>query len=97
MDHLTDILSKLVFGSNMIENSGAGADVILKFCQAIFRGGEILDDTSERDDEYTAIKQDLLRRNLSAGTRFVLRSRREIVQHAKAASYIILSLRQGHH
>jgi fido (protein-threonine AMPylation protein) len=91
-DHLADILSKLVFSSNMIENSGAGADVTLKLCQAIFRGEEIPDDIGERDDEYNAIKQDLLRRNLPAGTQFVLRSRREIVQHAKAASYIISEL-----
>ncbi|OXV06862.1 hypothetical protein Egran_05370, partial [Elaphomyces granulatus] len=91
-DHLADILSKLVFNSNMIENSGAGADVTLKLCQAIFRGEEIPDDIGERDDEYTAIKQDLLRQNLPAGTQFVLRSRREIVQHAKAASYIISEL-----
>src|ERR1700735_5441470 len=26
-DHLADILSKLVFGSNMIENAGTGVDV----------------------------------------------------------------------
>ncbi|KAN0070273.1 Fido domain containing protein [Elaphomyces granulatus] len=68
------------------------ADVTLKLCQAIFRGEEIPDDIGERDDEYTAIRQDLLRRNLPAGTQFVLRSRREIVQHAKAASYIISEL-----
>jgi Fic family protein len=87
-DYLADILSKLVFSSNMIENAGAGADVTFKLCQAVFRG-EILDDIGERDDEYKAIKQALLQRNLPAGTRFVLRSRREIVQHAKAASDII--------
>jgi hypothetical protein len=78
-DRLADILSNLVFSSNMIENGGAGADVTLKLCRAIFRREEIPDDIGERDDEYTAIKQGLLRRNLPAGTQFVLRSRREIV------------------
>lgn len=37
-DHLADILSRVVFGSNMIENADAGLDVTYKLCQAIFRG-----------------------------------------------------------
>lgn len=88
-DHLVGVLAKLVYSSNMIENAGAGWDVTLKLCQAIFRGDEIPDDVGERDPEHTAIEQDLVRRNLPAGTQSVLRIRREIIQHAKAASYMI--------
>ena len=86
-DHLAVMLSKLVFGSNQIENAGAGLEITLKLCQAIFRGEEVPDEIGERDDEYKTIKQNLLQRNLPAGSQFVLRSRREIVQHAKATSY----------
>ncbi|EQL02843.1 fic/DOC family protein [Ophiocordyceps sinensis CO18] len=93
--HLADVLVRLVFSSNIIENAGAGWDVTFKLCQAIFRGEEMPNEIDERDSEYAAIKQDLLRKGLAAGTEFVLRSRREIIQHAKAASYIINELYLG--
>lgn len=91
-DHLADLLSRLVFGSNMIENAGAGFDVTYKLCQAIFRGEKIPEDFGERDEDYQTMKKDLLRRDLPANYQFVLRSRREIIQHAKATSYILNEL-----
>lgn len=91
-DYLVETLAKLVFGSNMIENAGAGWDITLKLCQAIFRGEAIPNDIGERDEEYVKIKENLLRRNLPSGTQYVLKSRREIIQHAKAVSYMIIEI-----
>lgn len=91
-EHLADALAQQVFGSNMIENAGAGWDITFKLCQAIFRCEEIPEEIEERDAEYAAIKRHLIQRDLPADTEFVQRSRREIVQHAKATSYIINEL-----
>jgi len=90
--HIADILARLVFGSNMIEKAGAGLDITIKLCQAIFRGEDIPEDIGERDPEYEIIKRDLMRQNLPASTQFVFRSRREIIQHARATSHIIREL-----
>lgn len=91
-DHILDCLAGMVYGSNMIERAGNGADITLKLCMAIFRGEEIPEDIGETEEEYLELKKSLLRRNLPATHCAVLRSRREIVQHAKAASYMIHQL-----
>jgi fido (protein-threonine AMPylation protein) len=91
-DYLADILSRLVFGSNMIENAGAGLDVTYKLCQAIFRGEKIPEDFGERDEDYQTMKKDLQRRDLPVDYQFVLRTRREIIHHAEATSYIMNEL-----
>lgn len=94
-DYIVNILCRLVYGSNMIENAGAGHDVTFNLCQAVFRGEEISEKLSEIDEEYTAIMQDLQRRNLSTDYESVLRSCREIIQHAEAVNYIINELYIG--
>jgi fido (protein-threonine AMPylation protein) len=88
-EHLVDVLARIVFGSNMIEAAGSGRDVTLELCEKIFRGEEVPEEIEERDSEYAALKANLLRKNLPGDIEAVLRSRREIIQHAKAASYII--------
>lgn len=79
----------MVFGSNMIEAAGSGLDVTFKLCHAIFRGEHVPDSIEERDPEYEEHKRDLLRKNIPINMAAVLQSRREIIQHAKAATYII--------
>ncbi|KAK0753057.1 fido domain-containing protein [Schizothecium vesticola] len=88
-EFMLDVLSKMIFGSNYIEQAGAGLDITLKLCHAIFYGETVPDEITERDPEYQALKEDLVRQGLPAGTPAVIRSRREIVQHARAASYIL--------
>ncbi|CAL5874355.1 uncharacterized protein PFLUO_LOCUS8651 [Penicillium psychrofluorescens] len=91
-DHILDCLARMVYGSNMIERAGAGSQITLKLCHAIFRGEKIPEDIGETDEEFLTLKQSLVRNNLPADTSAVLRSRREIVQHAKAAAYIVNQL-----
>ncbi|KAI9934004.1 hypothetical protein ASPWEDRAFT_168282 [Aspergillus wentii DTO 134E9] len=90
--HILHCLASMVYGSNMIERAGSGPDITLKLCMAIFRGEEVPEDIGETDEEFLELKKKLLRENLPANTAAVLRSRREIVQHAQAASYIISQL-----
>lgn len=91
-EHLADQISRIVFSSNFIENAGAGRNITVKICKTIFKGEAVPDEIGESDPEYEALKGDLMRKRLPTNVQFVLRSRREIVQHAKATSYIINEL-----
>lgn len=91
-DHILHCLAGMVYGSNMIERAGNGPEITLKLCLAIFRGQEIPEDIGETEEEFLELKIYLLGKNLPTDTLAVLHSRREIVQHAKAASYIISQL-----
>lgn len=88
-DYILESLTRMVFGSNLIEKAGAGFDITWNLCMKIFRGEQVAEEIDERDPEYQKIKIDLFRASLPANSTAVLRSRREIVQHAKAAAYII--------
>jgi Fic family protein len=76
----------------MIERAGSGFRITLKLCMAIFRGEEIPEDIEETEEEFLELKKRLLRNNMPVNVSAVLRSRREIVQHAKAASHMISQL-----
>ncbi|KAJ5382586.1 hypothetical protein N7517_000497 [Penicillium concentricum] len=88
-DHILHCLASMVYGSNVIERAGNGLNITLKLCIAIFRGDDLPDDIGETDEEFLELKKKLLRENLPSNTSAVLRSRYEIIQHAKAAHYII--------
>ncbi|KAH7166746.1 fido domain-containing protein [Fusarium sp. MPI-SDFR-AT-0072] len=88
-EHITDELARMVYGSNMIEVAGGGVDITVKLCKDVFRGKELPEEISERDSDYQDLKLYLLNKNLPSGHAAVLRSRREIVQHAEAARYMI--------
>jgi Fic family protein len=89
-DHILNCLADMVYGSNMIEHAGNSYEVTLKLCMAIFRDGEIGDAITE--DELLELGKYLQRKNLPANLCAVLQIRREIVQHAKAALYIMNQL-----
>ncbi|KAF5541931.1 hypothetical protein FPHYL_11664 [Fusarium phyllophilum] len=88
-EYITDELAHMVYGSNMIEVAGGGVDITVKLCKDVFRGKELSEEISERDSDYQDLKLHLLNKNLPSGHAAVLRSRREIVQHAEAARYMI--------
>lgn len=89
---ILNCLACMVYGSNMIERAGSGREITLKLCMAIFRDEKVSENVGETEEEFLKLKQNLLRNNLPADVSAVLRSRREIVQHARAASYIISQL-----
>ena len=88
-DFLLDTLSKMIFGSNYIEQAGSGLDITLKLCRQVFRGDDLPDTIEERDPDYARLKAELLSQGIAPSVQVVLRTRREIIQHAKAASYIM--------
>jgi fido (protein-threonine AMPylation protein) len=88
-EHFTSELARMVYGSNMIEVAGGGVDITLKLCKAVFQGKEVPEDITERDSDYEELKLYLMNKNLPSGHTAVLRSRREIVQHAQAARFMI--------
>ncbi|CAJ0541199.1 Ff.00g079310.m01.CDS01 [Fusarium sp. VM40] len=80
-------LSHMVYGSNMIESAGGNLDVTLKLCRDVFEGKPVDAQLNDRDAVYQALKLELI--NHPDVHDAILRSRREIVQHAKAAQYMI--------
>ncbi|KAK3364525.1 fido domain-containing protein [Lasiosphaeria hispida] len=90
-EYLLDVLSKIIFGSNYIETTGGGLDITLKICQAIFKDEKVPEIVDDRDPDYEKHKRDAMRNGKGSppDTPSVLQSRREITQHARAASYII--------
>ncbi|KAJ5280631.1 hypothetical protein N7478_006003 [Penicillium angulare] len=64
--HILECLTRMVYGSNMIEHAGAGLEITWKLCMKVFKGEPVLEDIGERDED-----------------------RREIIQHAKAAAFMI--------
>ncbi|ENH63270.1 Adenosine monophosphate-protein transferase FICD like protein [Fusarium oxysporum f. sp. cubense race 1] len=84
-------LSEMVHGSNMIEAVGSSLDITSELCRGIFEGGIGADDTeiSNRDPIYQPIRADLIEKKKPNAHEDVLRSWREVVQHAKAAYYIM--------
>jgi hypothetical protein len=58
----------------------------------IFKGEPVPDEIGERDEEYQRIKEELHCAESPSTYSAVLRSRRKILQHAKAAAYMIQTL-----
>jgi Fic family protein len=89
-EELTQAMMELVFSSNQIERAGLQLDETLKICERIFRG-EVVDASSidERSQEYANALKALISRSEPADRNHVIRSRREIIQHALALQHII--------
>ncbi|KAK7408043.1 hypothetical protein QQX98_009816 [Neonectria punicea] len=82
---------RAIFGSNMIETAGLGWEITLELCRKIF-DGEDLGPVSEKDASYEHVLLDLYRQQpdlRNQPSRYILRGRNEIVQHAKAFQYLI--------
>ncbi|KAF4769678.1 hypothetical protein N7455_006557 [Penicillium solitum] len=74
----------------MIDPAGSGPGITLKLCVAILRGeAEEIGEIGETEEEFLELKEKRLRDDLPVNIFARLPSRREIIQHTKAASYII--------
>ncbi|KAF5587455.1 adenosine monophosphate transferase FICD like [Fusarium pseudoanthophilum] len=84
-------LSEMVYGSNMIEAVGSSLDITSELCRDIFTGGIDADDAEISDHVpiYKAIHTELIEKCKPSAHEDVLRTRREIIQHAKAAYSIM--------
>ncbi|KAF5624936.1 adenosine monophosphate transferase FICD like [Fusarium sp. NRRL 52700] len=88
---LNEKLSEMVYGSNMIEAVGSSLDITSELCRDVFAAGIDLDNVEigDRDPTYKAIQTELIEKCKPCAHEDVLRTRREVVQHAKAAYYIM--------
>ncbi|KAG4288749.1 hypothetical protein FPRO06_03571 [Fusarium proliferatum] len=84
-------LSQMVYGSNMIEAVGSSLDITSELCRDIFAGGIDVEDVEicDRDPTYQAIRANLSEKKKPNAHEDVLRTRHEVIQHAKAAYFII--------
>lgn len=88
-ENLERSLIKLVYGSNSIESAGSSLAITAKLCEAVFRGLPVLIEIPERDESYKQHLEHLLSAGRPAHHGEVIRSRKEILQHAQALSYVI--------
>ncbi|KAK1720145.1 fido domain-containing protein, partial [Colletotrichum acutatum] len=85
-------MAEAIYSSNVKSRKGLGLDITMKLCMMIFEGKagvEHFTKTSYRTEEYQARLEALVRKDVPPGEHQVLRSWREVVQHAAAFQHII--------
>jgi hypothetical protein len=88
-EHLIESMSMMMFTSNNLENAGSSHPITLQICTHIFAGREVSEDVKDRNpEEYQAMVERLKRKKATENHKAVLRSRRQIIQHAYALKYI---------
>ncbi|KFY01985.1 hypothetical protein O988_02409 [Pseudogymnoascus sp. VKM F-3808] len=90
--HSVNTMIAMIFGSNFIEKAGSEHNITLKICEKIFAGVSVPSEIPDRDPEYLATRNHLIQQGLEASYSAVIRSRKEIIQHAKALKYIIMHM-----
>lgn len=90
-ENLLDEMIGVIFGSNYIEHVGTNNGITIKLCRAVLEGQIVNAHIDERDPDYAAgiqyLREHLNITNPSAG--ILIRSRREVVQHARALDYLV--------
>lgn len=79
----------LIFGSNRIDSAGTSLQITTRLCQDVFRGKEAILDIDDQDHSYRDHIQELAAANRRAYRANVIRSRKEVVFHAKALDFMI--------
>lgn len=91
-EYITESLTTLIYGSNFIERVGANHQITQKICQKIFAGVQVPLEIPENNEEYATARNFLISQNKESNYEAVIRSRREIAQHALALKYIVMRL-----
>ncbi|KAI0445285.1 fido domain-containing protein [Xylaria telfairii] len=89
-ERIEDEACHVIFGSNLIEDAGAGFGYTANLCRQIFRGEHI--DASAidpRSPEYAELLQVFRQRDQEMNQAVAIRIRREIIQHTEALSWAI--------
>ncbi|KAK0634159.1 fido domain-containing protein [Immersiella caudata] len=82
-------LITLIYGSNKIQSAGPSLGITIKLCRDILRGKNVLVNIEEGSPEYKE-HVDFLKETQRAGDKVsVVRSRIQVVQHAKALNFFI--------
>jgi Fic family protein len=88
-DDLEKAMITLVYGSNLIESAGTSLNITIKLCQAVFRGQNIDPSIEERDPEYQEHLDTLAKTHRIANKLGIIRSRKEVINHAKALNFLV--------
>ncbi|KAI9797806.1 MAG: hypothetical protein M1833_005309 [Piccolia ochrophora] len=90
---LNQQMAGVVFGSNLIERVGLGLDETMKICEAIFRGEDVdPNDVDERSDAYQKALKAMVTSKSNIDKTHIIRSRREVIQHARALQHITTAI-----
>ncbi|KAE8155288.1 fido domain-containing protein [Aspergillus avenaceus] len=90
-DSLTRYLGTVIFGSNYIERVGLNLEETVKICERIFRG-EYVDPEHIPESEADYEKKLIGAIHSKTKTSHIIRSRREVVQHALALDFLITEM-----
>ena len=82
-------LVTLVYGSNKIESAGNSLGITVKLCRDVFRGKSVVVDIEEGSAEYKEHVDHLKQTQRASDKSSVIRSRIEVIQHAKALNFLI--------
>jgi Fic family protein len=90
-EYSLDILGRLIYGSNLIENAGSSLKVTRMLCEHVFYGdiASLDDDISPLNPLYPHLKSALLQQNRTANDKAVQTSYHQIVQHCRALNFLI--------
>lgn len=88
-DQLEESLITLVYGSNNIETAGSDFRITACLCQDVFHGRPVNIEIEEGDPAYQQHLQALAKTGRKGTRENVVQSRREVVQHARALSFMI--------
>ncbi|KAH8898154.1 Fic-domain-containing protein [Thozetella sp. PMI_491] len=88
-EKLEEAMIALVYGSNVIESAGTDLNITIKICQAIFRGQSVDANIQDHDPEYQHHLDILAKTYRLADKHGVIRSRKEVINHAKALNFLI--------
>lgn len=84
-------LCHVVFGSNFIENAGAGLEYTTKLCNRTFDSHDQVAAIDESNPQYAELLQDFEQRGMDMKST-VTTVRREIIQHAEAFDWAIYQI-----
>ncbi|KAK3367691.1 fido domain-containing protein [Podospora didyma] len=95
---LENLLIMAIYGSNYIESAGNNYDITAQLCKAVFRDEspdpEITLTVQNLSEYYPQVRY-LRRENRPSDHESVVKSRREIIQHAKAFAAVIRFIMDG--
>ena len=95
-DWIEGSMMEAIFGSNLIERAGTDYTVTADICRRVFRGETVEAEIDPRSPEYernllALVKAQSVKEGQNEG-KVVLRSRLEVINHAKAMNHIVTAL-----
>lgn len=89
---VTETMCRAMFGSNHIERVGLGLEMTIDLCRRVFAGDDVGEEVGERTPECEALLRGVIAQQKHKKERVhkhVIRSRREVIQHARSFQYLI--------